>query len=113
MSHLSHALFRVFVTGGLVLAAGAASAGANSTPNVAVGARYDTTRVYIDPDQIEIARNWAAAVRNGRPTTCSADHCRRSFSAACYAKARLLTQLGRVRLLSDFVEREIRQLAVA
>ena len=52
MSRLTTALLRVALASSLLLGAGAIAA-RTTTPEVAVGAQYDTTHVYVAPDQVD------------------------------------------------------------
>lgn len=68
MSRLIAIPLRILLASGLVLAAGAASAARVATPDVGVGAQYDTTHVYIAPDQVEAFVNSLIETFGGKST---------------------------------------------
>ncbi len=69
MSRLTSTLLRLAFAGGLLLAAGAATARtASSTPEVAVGAQYDTTHVYVAPAQVDAFVNSLIQTFGGKST---------------------------------------------
>src|SRR6185312_15999572 len=68
MSRLIPIPLRILLASGLVLAAGAASAARVTTPNVGVGAQYDTTHVYIAPDKVDAFVNSLIETFGGKST---------------------------------------------
>jgi predicted enzyme related to lactoylglutathione lyase len=68
MSRLTHILLRVVAAGGLLLAASAATARTIATPDLAVGAQYDTTHVYVSPDKVDAFVNSLIQTFGGKST---------------------------------------------
>jgi len=62
-------LLRLALVGGLLFVAASASAqGPARTPDVAVGAQYDTTHVYVDPSQVDAFVHSLIATFGGKST---------------------------------------------